>query len=366
MPHCADNGVYMPLIDPNWKKKVSKRQRLQQFVDRGDWAEVEDEKPKPKKRAAKQRGEKPADDVQGSDSDSGGCSGGESSSGSSSSSSSSSTNSSSNTSRSSSGSSSKSSQKSKDNVKASPKEKAKPKAGKANRIWQARSQETRIPFGQHWATPRYSKVDGTVTGYAMSCTCVEHQKDGRCSRELSIAQGGSEDNTLRILMAWIVFGQTCKKRSDHRQCFNMVRKIAAEGMLPSLEELKLQVQREQHAVVDISGCEEIASSSIPEVPLTCGMRMKRKARPTPRGPRGDVPADVWRQAEEMMADGRLPRTTNEQRERCKMVPNTDYGTPPSLHIFFLHGFLHPNLPAPNGMAWKCMPGKWWLSFIRGG
>ena len=49
------------------------------------------------------------------------------------------------------------------------------------------------------------------------------------------------------------------------------------------------------------------------MPLICGIRMKRKAQPAPRGPRGDVPADVWRQAEEIMADGRLSQTTRETR-----------------------------------------------------
>ena len=91
----------------------------------------------------------------------------------------------------------------------------------------------------------------------MSCTCADHQKEGRCSRELSTALGGGEAATLRTLMAWIVFGQTCKVRSEHRKCFSMVKNIAAEGMLPSLAELQSQVLQEENAVMDISECEEV-------------------------------------------------------------------------------------------------------------
>ena len=39
---------------------------------------------------------------------------------------------------------------------------------------------------------------------------------------------------------------------------------------------------------------------------------KSKTEPTPRG---DVPEDVWQEAKEMMADGRLPTTTSDQRQR---------------------------------------------------
>ena len=52
VPHCAEEGnsIYMQILDPAWKKPLKQRrlQLQQQFVDEGEWAEVEEEKKKPK------------------------------------------------------------------------------------------------------------------------------------------------------------------------------------------------------------------------------------------------------------------------------------------------------------------------------
>jgi len=146
---------------------------------------------------------------------------------------------------------------------------------------------------------------------------------------------------------------------------SMVREIAAEGMLPSQNVLLAQLQQDEASVIDISECQQVSLEDVPEAEVPARMRLKRKVSDM-RGSRGDVPEDIWKEASAMMADGRLPFTTSAQRERSRMTPNTEYGTPPSLFKFLAHGFIHPNLPPPKDLSWKCVPGKWWLSFVRGG
>ena len=136
-------------------------------------------------------------------------------------------------------------------------------------------------------------------------------------------------------------------------------------MLPSQDVLLAQMLQDEASGIDITECQEVTLEDAPAVPARCGIRLKRK-QSNPRGPHGDIPEDIWREASEMMSDGRLPSTTSEQRERSRMTGGTEYGVPPVYKKFLVYGFIHPNLPAPQGMSWKCVPGKWWLSFVRGG
>ena len=358
VPHCSEgNSVYMQLLDPAWKKPQKQRRlEQQQFIDKGEWAEVEEKEEKKPKQARRRRPTKAAVEVDGTDSSS------ESAASEASASSSSSTSSSS----SSSASTSSGGGSGGDGIvhKAVAKPKGKAKAQQSDVI--QRRSDTRIPFGKHWITPRYCRDSGNITGYFMRCFCDGHQEDGRCSRELSISQsGGDAQMTLNILCAWILFGQTCQSRTDHRKCFNMVREIAAQGMLPSQDVLLAQLQQDEASVIDISECDKVTLEDAPAVPARCGMRLKRK-QPNPCGPQGDIPEDISSQASVMMSDGSLPFSTSEQRERNRMSAGTEYGVPVVYKPFLLHGYIHPNLPAPRNMSWKCSPGKWWLSFVRGG
>ena len=71
--------------------------------------------------------------------------------------------------------------------------------------------------------------------------------------------------------------------------------------------------------------------------------------------------------QERIQRGELPKTTPEQRRRNRMVPNTEYGTPPAFTSALRCGYISPNLPHPVGYRWHLVgPSKWMLKPQLGG
>ncbi|CAE7338928.1 unnamed protein product [Symbiodinium sp. CCMP2592] len=59
----------------------------------------------------------------------------------------------------------------------------------------------------------------------------------------------------------------------------------------------------------------------------------------------------------MIAEGRLPRTTAEQRRRNHRTSGNTYGVPEGLTEALEAGYIHPNLPPPQGMVWNLIAHK---------
>ncbi|CAE6943201.1 unnamed protein product [Symbiodinium natans] len=79
-----------------------------------------------------------------------------------------------------------------------------------------------------------------------------------------------------------------------------------------------------------------------------------------------TPPEVAARLESLVAEGRLPRTTAEQRRRNNRTSGTTYGVPPGLKEALEAGYIHPNLPAPQGMVWNLVARKTFVLQARGG
>eukprot|EP00969_Alexandrium_andersonii_P217041 9586338-Alexandrium_andersonii.AAC.1 len=62
----------------------------------------------------------------------------------------------------------------------------------------------------------------------------------------------------------------------------------------------------------------------------------------------------------------IPRTTLAQRRLNKATSGSSYGVPAAFADANRYGYIHPNLPPPDGYQWKCRPGSVWMLVPRGG
>ena len=53
-------------------------------------------------------------------------------------------------------------------------------------------------------------------------------------------------------------------------------------------------------------------------------------------------------------------------EKLIIYNNEMITLPPVITEFSGGGCIHPNLPAPPSCTWRCQPGAWVLSLVRGG
>ena len=78
-----------------------------------------------------------------------------------------------------------------------------------------------------------------------------------------------------------------------------------------------------------------------------------------------TPPQVAARLESLIAEGRLPRTTADQR-RKQRTSGTTYGVPDGLKEALEAGYIHPNLPPPQGMVWNLVAHKTFVLQARGG
>ena len=69
-------------------------------------------------------------------------------------------------------------------------------------------------------TPRFDKAKGdSSVGFQMTCL---HQNHVNCNKSLAHSVSGSEENTIRMLRAWIAWGQDCSSKEEHKAMWSRV------------------------------------------------------------------------------------------------------------------------------------------------
>ena len=248
VPHFDTVSFYRGLVDVDWKPPVRKmRMPKQEHVDAGEWELVQAEpgllkrkpkaqaKPKPwEDKGADHDGDEVQDRSSSSDSGSGSSSGSSSSSSSSTSSSVGKKNSS-------------SSDSDKEAAPAVPAAPPAPAAPGNEEVAPVRKQGTRvvrihgqrIPFGDHYLTPRF--LEGAIVGYQMRCTVEGHNTCGACTKEVSHSVSGSDDMSLRLLKAWVIYfhaGNTADRAEHRGDGWKSVNAMKRDGTLSSDEDLE--------------------------------------------------------------------------------------------------------------------------------
>ena len=189
----------------------------------------------------------------------------------------------------------------------------------------------------------------------MTCCLRTHNEVSRCTRELAFSVAGGERACRQALKAWSIFGMTVSTREDHKDLWPAVLESLRSNSLISEEEL--------------DGMSGLVSEAPPAVEVSAPLAPL--APPVPAGNRGvlgkrdpAVPLDIHVELERMAVAGLIPATTLAQRQRC-MRTTAVVGVPESLALPKRLGYIHPNLPPPQGMLWRCQGGRWHLA-PRGG
>ena len=227
------------------------------------------------------------------------------------------------------------------------KAKAKAKVA-ANPSVGARSKDVKRPCGVNFLTPRCASGGGgqEIKGWQITCLNPLHQ-DPKCTKEVSNAVSGSDDASQRMLRAWAIWGVCELSKTAHRLIWPLVQAQYIEGLIPSLEEL---------TAMDITdwGCACAPTSMI----VAGAGNDLGEAAP-------GVLAAVHAEMQELVRTGVIQPSTLIMRTRQKHSKGCEYGVPPGLHSAWLHGYISPNLPPPQGLLWKFKGNKWFLA-PRGG
>ena len=227
-----------------------------------------------------------------------------------------------------------------------------------------KQQDTRIPFGKHWLTPRWGE-DGAVVAYQATCKHVHHNKEGRCLREARVDKFGSADRTMRLLKSWIAFGEATQSKPDHKACFE---DVAALVDFPSHADLDVMVSENHVFAKDpLKGLVKV------EEPQQDKARKRKRGKVAADaavevedahddlgGRHVGVPLETHAAALLLFQEGAIPHTTPDMRGRNRRVPGTTYYVQQNMHMLLDHGYIHPNLPPPRDFLWFCHSGHWWL------
>ena len=208
--------------------------------------------------------------------------------------------------------------------------------------FQRKKDMTRSTAGQQFRlTPRYAQDNETIIGYQMTCLCRLH---ANCNKSLANSVSGSDELSVRMLKAWIAWGQDTPNKQAHKGVWSRVLSANKNGQLPSMSQLD--------ASLDVP--ETVPGNPAQPVPKRRqrhGAKAKSKPRPSPSTASPPTPPDVTSRMEALIQSGALPRVSKQQRKRNRLTGGTSYGVPPDLREALHWGFVHPNLPAPRGMRW---------------
>ena len=221
-----------------------------------------------------------------------------------------------------------------------------------------RRRENRIDWGTSFLTVRES--GGAITGYQMTCSNPSHKHVGEksCTREmrLGVVQDRPPDEQAscvrRALKAWVLLGAACENRQQHMAPewrTTVMDLILSDNLLPEWE-LDAMAPTEWASDVDTP----VLGLGVPPPDAAIGL-----------GHRGEAPADLHEEMQRLAEQGLVPVTTLAQRRRCRKAGSSTYSGPPDLSRACEYGYLHPNLPPPLGMIWRCSGGHWRL-VPRGG
>ena len=231
---------------------------------------------------------------------------------------------------------------------------------------------------------------------------VFHNVDSRCSKELSIRVGQGEERTRRVLKAWALLGHSLPDKAAHvaDSQRNILLAAVDDGTLMPEAELDLlevatadaivtapfvarshvegggEVSQAKHASkaepasqVGHSGQEETqlgtGSADVGRLGCVGAVDMQQDDLQLLGRRSRQVPQQVHMEMLKLARVGGVPRTSLAQRERNKLSSATNYGVPANLKTALAHGYIHPNLPPPQGYEWRFQAGKCKLE-MKGG
>ena len=205
-----------------------------------------------------------------------------------------------------------------------------------------------FPFGlECLVTPRY--IDGSLSGYQMKCR--EHRA---CTKELAFRVAGSEEDCLRMLKTWALWGFTVTSKVAHVECWQAVLDDHNDGRLLSQAEL-------DDIANSMLGHEDLLAPRVDDDHLLGGSLEDDDLL----GEKDScVPSSIHEKALQLVREGTFPRTKPAARKRAS-ASTSEFCCPDDLWDYLKYGYIHPNVGAPSGYVWKHKGGKWTLG-IRGG
>ena len=267
-----------------------------------------------------------------------------------------------------------------------------------------------------------------VVAYQMTCHHPSHQSR-KCNRSLSVSVAGDMVIARRMLKQWLLLSFQAETKDAHKACWVEVQRLKANGNLPEEADLNGQLATYRHVQPAPTSAEAISGASVgghvqpagapdrassstsvgcraqpapasgassPSIPaqpaLASGAASSTRAPGRSRRQEDGVPkmesepaAKVARldvaevmgdgskcyvgtppEIEALVASGDLPRTSEQQRRRQRLVHGRTYRVPPFLSGALKSGYINPNLPAPRGMQWRSLDAKTWSLQPRGG
>ena len=105
-----------------------------------------------------------------------------------------------------------------------------------------RTAERVVDWGILRLTPKLA-ADGSTFAWQMTCRHPDHIP---CNRTRNVASCASEEECLRMLKQWALFGVECASKADHKRVWSRVEAMLEDGSLPSTAALDAQ------AVTDIA------------------------------------------------------------------------------------------------------------------
>ena len=205
--------------------------------------------------------------------------------------------------------------------------------------------------GRGTRSGRYRPLE--LTGYQMTCNHQAHNIHRKCTFEMSFAVArGSEEICKMALMTWSLLGDTAPDQEQHEALKATVKALMRQEELLPLSELE-----------DLS--KVFMDTGVVWAPVREAKAEASEAGANILGRRDDdCPAEVHQRMVALAAQGDIPRTTLAQRRRCRQT-TAQLGVAKHMVDAKFYGYVHPNLPPPRGMRWKCLAGAWTLAPVGG-
>lgn len=168
---------------------------------------------------------------------------------------------------------------------------------------------------------------------------------------MTIGAAGSVNAVRVILKSWVLLGAADADRRAHM----------SPAWKPTLLDLYKNDCLLNEDMIDAMAVTDWTAAIISPVP--CAAPPVGPAEGLLGEPMAGISAASHARMEKLAADGHIPITSTEQRRRHGRLHGSI--VPEALREAVRLGYLHPNLPAPQGMQWECRGGVWGLA-LRGG
>ena len=221
-----------------------------------------------------------------------------------------------------------------------PKAKGRAKAKLLPRV-DPRFMEGKVPYGLSFLTPRQAL--GEISGYQMTCKNPNHGP--RCSKESSLVGHGSEEQLLRCLKLWLLWGVYVDKNSDHLKMWRKVLEEDEAGRLPSMDSLN------ELTIWDFKNFRSPMGSTS-GVPLVgVGDDVLGDLAP-------GVSVDLHNSMVELAKKGEIGISSKEARMNHAPPGGPHPQASLVLQDAIAHSYVHPRFPSPHGYLWVFVEGSW--------